>query len=155
VNQHFNYNSIPFVNVIEKINSHRMKKNLLLVAAFGVLLASGCLKDNYEILHPAPKVVSQVCDTAKTISFTTDITPIINFSCAISGCHDAASGAGGITLNNYKGVHGTVLSGQLIPAIKHTGPNSGTTYWMPITGSLSPCEIGIINKWVNNGALNN
>jgi len=132
-----------------------MKKSILVAASFIAILVAGCYKDKYEVLHPAPKVVNQVCDTAKTISFATDVTPIINVSCAISGCHDAASGAGGITLTTYKGVHSTVLSGQLLPAINHSGPNSGTSYWMPVTGSLSSCEIAIITKWVNNGAANN
>lgn len=89
------------------------------------------------------------CDTSN-VSFQTDIYPIIALSC--SGCHSIADPDGGISLTNYENISEVALSGSLVPVIKWEVPD----FEMPKNASQLPeCYINLIEKWVNDGALNN
>ena len=125
-----------------------MKKAILPLFAVTAILMSGCYYDNYEKSHPVVPVTT-VCDTSAVMSFATNIEPIFQASC-MTNCHSSASAQGSVILDTYVGAHKTVIQGKLLPAINHTGP-----FPMPLTGSLSSCDIGKITKWVNAGAPNN
>ncbi len=128
-----------------------MKKTILSVAGLSIILAIGCRNDNFTNMQP--KAAPVPCDTTGAMSFATNVAPIINTNCAVSGCHvGGASAAGGYDFTTYAGVKSATLHGDaLLPAINHSGPNSGSTSWMPLVGSLTSCDIAIINKWANNG----
>jgi hypothetical protein len=64
-------------------------KKLILVAGIAAILA-GCYNDKADKLYPLP--ASTTCDTT-TISYKTDVQPIINSYCAISGCHNSSGDA--------------------------------------------------------------
>ncbi len=132
-----------------------MKKILFWGSGMLMLLVASCNNDNYSIFHPVTPPSSATCDSSGTISYATSVAPVMALSCATSGCHDAASMQGGVVLSTYIGVHKANQNGLLIPAIKHNTPNAAPTNWMPLTGSLDPCDVAKIVKWANNGALNN
>ena len=88
-------------------------------------------------------VTTPTCDGTK--SFTSDVLPIFQSSCAISGCHATGSvnGPGALTsyqqiFNNRTAIRSAVASGT-----------------MPKTGSLSPAQKNTILCWIDAGAASN
>ncbi|NJN35257.1 MAG: hypothetical protein HC817_14430 [Saprospiraceae bacterium] len=65
--------------------------------AASLLLATSCYNDNEEELYPKTPVT---CAT-DNVAFGAFVSPLINQSCAFSGCHSAASRANGINLGDY------------------------------------------------------
>ncbi|MCB0697172.1 MAG: c-type cytochrome [Chitinophagaceae bacterium] len=89
------------------------------------------------------------CDT-NNFKFTADIQPMINKYC--TGCHSGSGASGGILLDNYVNITAANKDGSLLGSIKHEFgfkpmPDGG--------GMLSDCEIKQVEKWVNDGMLNN
>ncbi|MFI5148591.1 MAG: hypothetical protein ACHQRM_02590 [Bacteroidia bacterium] len=131
-----------------------MKKNIIIIVLIAAGFASGCYYDNYEKLHPVVVTPPVVCDTTG-VKFGATVTPIFSANC-INGCHSTAVGSGGVILDTYAGAHRQVANGQLLPAINHSQPNgTGNIFWMPLTGSLSTCDISKVTQWVHAGAPNN
>lgn len=88
-------------------------------------------------------------DCADTISYSAIIEPLINQSCATSGCHNN-SGAGGYIF----GSHASVADNKeiILQSIRH---ESGVTP-MPIgAAKLTPEQIQSFNCWIEQGALDN
>lgn len=101
---------------------------------------SGCTYDNAEELYG-----KQECET-ESVSFSSDIWPLISNNCAISGCH--VNGQQLPTLENYQQIS------QNAQTIK-TKTGNGT---MPPDGSgksLTLEEINQIACWVDSGTQNN
>lgn len=96
---------------------------------------------------------SSDCDTNKTISYKTDVQPILNNNCgAQAGCHSNGSASGGVKLESWQGTNEVALSGLFLKAVRH---EQGVTA-MPKGGAkLDDCYIAILSKWVKNGSLNN
>lgn len=78
------------------------------------------------------------------VSFSTQIQPIIDTKCAISGCHNGDNGAerNWTVFSNVKANAGNIK----------TRTENRT---MPLTGSLSQEQIDLIACWVDEGAQNN
>ena len=113
-----------------------------------VLILQGCYYDKADKLYPASGIS---CDTSN-ITYSTTIKGILQANCAISGCHDASSQAGGYDYTTYAGFVVTIQSNRLLGAINHLNGY----FAMPETGSkLSDCDISKITAWVNNGYPNN
>lgn len=111
------------------------------IAIAGTALSTGCYKDSKEAMYP-----SVGCDTTN-ITWTKDIKGIVNNSCALSGCHDAAA-SGGYNFNTYSGVKTMVDNNRFLAVIE-----SGS---MPKNASkLDNCTINKVRRWINNGALEN
>lgn len=95
-------------------------------------------------------------------SFSRNILPILNVNCAITGCHNDGSAAGGLRLNGYTNLlkgsrYGAVVypydaqSSKLVKRIKGI-----ETPRMPKDRpSLSTSDQGLISNWINGGARNN
>jgi hypothetical protein len=78
------------------------------------------------------------------VSFETDIKPILEANCILSGCHNGDNGAA---------INWTVFDNV---KAKASGIKSRTTSKdMPRGGSISLAQIEIIACWVDDGALNN
>jgi hypothetical protein len=110
-----------------------------ILAAIAALLMPGCYYDVEEELYPPS------CDTSN-VTFSGKINTIIQNRCATPGCH-VAGGTGPGDFTSYAGLQpalqdGTFESQVLVNKV------------MPPTGSLSPCDLNMIQVWVNNGALN-
>ena len=90
-----------------------------------------------------------------TVYFANTILPLINSSCATTGCHDAISHAEGVTLTTYSQIMSLVSpfnagSSKLYTVLSNNGENR-----MPPAGPLTSTQIANIQKWINQGALNN
>ena len=116
-----------------------MKKILLILSAF--VLVNGCYYDVADELYP--DTGSTNCDT--TVSgYAARIAPMMTANCAISGCHVA--GAQTPDLSNYTDVAAnSALVNERTVIIKD----------MPPSGPMSACDIQALEKWIDNGSLNN
>lgn len=103
---------------------------------------SSCYKDNKESMYPS----AAICDTTN-VTWANNIQPMVNNSCATSGCHDA-SAAGGYALNTYAGVKTMVDNQRFIKVMEDgTMPKGGA--------AMDACSINKVRAWINRGALQN
>lgn len=105
------------------------------------ILTISCYKDKEDLLYG-----NSNCDTT-TVSFATDILPIIQNSCATVGCH-VMGGSGNGLFENYNQVKAKVDNGSFRQRVIVTKD-------MPPSSPLSDCQIQHITKWLDNGAPNN
>ena len=89
------------------------------------------------------------CDTTK-FTFAANINPIMQNSCV--GCHNAASLGGGVNLNGYSNVKVYATNGKLYGSVAH---QPGYIAMPQGSSKLSDCNLRIIQKWIEAGALNN
>jgi uncharacterized membrane protein len=76
-----------------------------------------------------------------------NVLPIINLKC--KGCHGGTNASASIKLIDHSTISAIARNGRLVRVISGTSPS------MPKYDKLSDCEITVIKKWVNSGALNN
>jgi hypothetical protein len=112
-----------------------MKK--IIISGFGfVVLLLACSKGG----------VDYTADCSTTKSYTSDVSPIIQSSCATnSGCHASGSTNGPGALTTYAQVYNA-------RAAIRTAVANGS---MPQNGSLSNTQKNAIICWIDNGAANN
>ena len=95
--------------------------------------------------------IGTACDTTGTISYTTQVKPILENWC--NSCHGGtAQAGGGISLSAFNSVKNTATNGTLVGSIEH---GSGYSAMPKNANKLSSCQIATIRKWVDNGAPNN
>lgn len=102
----------------------------------------------------------QPCDP-DTVYFANDILPLLNSSCGISGCHDAATASDGVNLTTYSSIintgdvrPGNANNSDLYEVLLETDPDKK----MPPPGSgivLTNDQIAMIYTWIQQGAKNN
>ncbi|MHC1707664.1 MAG: c-type cytochrome domain-containing protein [Bacteroidales bacterium] len=104
-------------------------------------------------------IISTNCDP-DTVYFQNDILPLIQSSCAKSGCHDAATQADGVYLGTYASIMNT---GKIKPG----NPNDSELYEVitendpdkimppPPNQPFSQAQINLIYTWIQQGAKNN
>ena len=114
-----------------------MKKIIFAVTA-GIILYA-CSKSN----GGGGTITTPTCNG--TQSFTNDVNPIFQASCAISGCHGAGSFNGPGPLTTYSQIFNA-------RAAIRTAISNGT---MPKTGMLSTTNRNTIICWIDNGAVSN
>lgn len=119
--------------------------------------------------HPAGEIRGQI---VRSISFSKEIQPIFNRSCAVAGCHDSASQRGGLNLSagvargNLVNVRSAqnpnfirVLPGkpeQSLLYLKISQPNPPVGAQMPPGQNPLPLEERLkIWAWIIQGALDN
>jgi uncharacterized membrane protein len=118
-----------------------MKQKIFYCALSLLALTASCTNKKESITPPA----NEVCGATPT-SFSNDVHVIFQTSCAKSGCHNAASGAGGVVLETYD---------QIISKIDRIQQRALVEQTMPPTGPLSTKDINTIQCWINSGVLNN
>ena len=95
---------------------------------------------------------------AGVVYFNKDIFPLINTTCAVTGCHDAISHKEGVVLTSYSLIMKYVKVGQslsnskLYDVVTATGgdrmPRSPVAPW-------TQDQINLLGAWINQGAKNN
>lgn len=100
---------------------------MMRVAAMSLFI-TGCYYDNEEELYPGSG--SLACDTTG-VTFSTDIMPVVNAKCALSGCH--ASGGLGPLMTNQSQFDGLASSGKIRTRVLVQKD-------MPPSGPLPLCE---------------
>jgi len=112
------------------------------------LVAAGCYNDKYDKLYPTGTVV---CDTA-TVSFATDIKPLLTAKCGTTGCHNAATASAGYDFTTHTGAQPAALNGKLLGSVNWSPGFNAMPQNLP---KLAQCEIDKLTRWVHQGALNN
>ena len=114
-----------------------MKKTALFIAAFATLIINACSKNNNS---------DYTADCSVTKTFSADVSPVIQSTCAInSGCHANGSSHGPGALTTYTQVYNA--RGAI-----HTSVLNGS---MPQNSSLSTAQKNSIICWIDAGASNN
>ena len=116
-----------------------MKKSFLFLLS--ILFLNSCYNDNEEELYGPVS-----CDVTD-ITYSTDVLPIINASCATTACHASGGTAPG-NFNNFNELKAKVDNGTFENRVliqKNMPPNA----------QLSDCDLDILQAWLDNGALNN
>ncbi len=122
-----------------------LKISLILLIAF----VTGCYYDSEEKLYPQ---LSTECDLSN-VTFAATVKPILQASCL--SCHSSAkavNSGGGVKLENYADVLISTNNGKLMGTITHA---SGYQKMPQGGGKLTDCEISKLQKWIDNGKLNN
>ncbi len=109
-----------------------------------LMIAFSCTSDSEDQV-PTPPPVSKACE-GSTASLVTDIMPILQQNCAVSGCH--VSGTGRPNFTNKA----TVI--QFASQIR-TNTQSGVMPPATSGKSLTAAEKTLISCWVSNGAKDN
>jgi hypothetical protein len=114
-------------------------RNCVLPFAFLALLSlAACKKE----------AITEYDCTGITPTYTNDVQPILENSCAIIGCHNFGSAQGGISFADYAGTKAANNKNRLLGAIQH---KSGYRA-MPEGGPQLPdSSIKLISCWVQNG----
>lgn len=126
------------------------KKIYGVIAGLSSLLLVSCYKDKTVVFDTGAEIT-------RPVSFATDILPIFNTSCSISGCHVSGAKTPELSATN---AYTSLTVGNYFNT---TTPESSIIYqWM--TGKKStPMPVGGINKnynalvlaWIKQGAKNN
>jgi uncharacterized membrane protein len=109
-----------------------------------VAIASGCYNDKEELLYPG--ITQSVDCSTVPAKFSANVLPLVTSKCAVSGCHDAISQAGGLILQTHVQISG---------AKNMVNTRAVIVKDMPRSGALSPSEINILKCWIEAGAPNN
>ncbi len=125
-------------------SSQILIKTFILVAVFaGVSFTFLSCRHQAENLYSYP----QVC-------FQTQIMPIFQNSCAMSGCHNGSSETG-FDFTSYDGIFASVVPGN---PLKSPSYQAITTIWgesaMPPKQPLSEENRTLIRLWIEQGAMN-
>lgn len=120
-------------------NKQTMKKKIVFILS--IVFFYSCYNDNEEELYGPVS-----CDVS-AITYTNDVLPIINTSCATAGCH-VSGGTGSGDFTNYTELKAKVDNGSFENRVLIQKN-------MPPSTPLTDCELQILQAWVDNGALNN
>lgn len=115
-----------------------MKKIFFLIVI--ALTLQSCYNDSEEAVYG---VVD--CDVTD-VTFTTDVSPIINSSCATTGCH-VSGGSGPGNFNDFNDLSSKIADGSFQNRVL-------VQMTMPPSVPLQDCELDILQAWIDNGAPN-
>jgi hypothetical protein len=123
----------------------KILKSIFILSAL-LLLFTGCYNDNEADLYPFS---STPCDSTN-VTYSQTMAPIMSANCNV--CHSTAMASGGVITDTYAGLSTVAGNGKLWGGVNWaTGFNP-----MPNGGSqLSPCYLGEIKKWINQGYRDN
>ena len=112
--------------------------------------------NGYDIGNINPPEPASTC-SADTVYFVNEIQPIISSNCTMSGCHDAITHAEGVNLTTYNNIRrytspGNASVSKLYKVIVKT---NGDRMPPAPMAPLSAAQIAKVQKWINQGALNN
>ena len=118
--------------------------NVFFIAAISLLAFQSCKKDKTQ----EPVIVPATCPD--TISFTSQVEPLIQASCSTTGCHDAISAAAGFNLVGYSNIknNATIVLNSMQYKTGLVG--------MPLGAPQLPDSlIQQVDCWIQQGTQNN
>ena len=140
-----------------------MKNKLLIKLSFTccmLMLLNACV---HELPYPkgttppgpVPPAPVAAC-SPDTVYFQNTVLPLLNSSCAMSGCHDAVTHKEGVNLTSYTSIMST-------GGVKAGNPANSKLYKVIADNSMPPkpasaftqAQKDIISKWIQQGAKNN
>lgn len=95
-----------------------------------------------------------VCDSSGVVSFASQIEPFIRNTC--TGCHNTTLSNGNVNLSGYNNISAQTTNLRSgIPVMIGSMKRTGGYVAMPPTYSADDCSIRLIEKWIEQGTLNN
>ncbi len=144
-----------------------MKKNFSAVVILVTLTAAILYSCKHEIPQPPdsglpggvsgiPGSVGRPC-SSDSVYFANNIFPLISSTCAMTGCHDAASHADGVVLTNFNNIIKYVVAGsagesKLYKVIVRTDNERMPP---PPAPAWTAEQKTALQKWITQGAKNN
>ncbi|HEY0679080.1 MAG TPA: hypothetical protein VGD17_12385 [Chitinophagaceae bacterium] len=128
-----------------------MSHYIRIIGLLGImLLALGCYKDKTVIFETGEEIT-------RTVSFATDIIPIFNSSCNVSGCHSQGGKSPDLSAGS---AYNALLNGNFINT---SDPQTSVLYEWMAGKRGTPMPISGVNKdfnslvlaWIKQGAQNN
>ena len=113
---------------------------------------TGCYYDTEEELYPDSG--STTCDTI-TVSYATDIVPIVSAKCSTPGCHAGVNAAAGIPLETHAGVKGFLDTDKALFISSIIWDGNASNMPKGASTKMSDCNINTIRAWINAGYPNN
>lgn len=145
--------------------SVRLHSCLTVTTVVMFLFLVSCKHEPEEIIPVIPPppddtITAGISCNPDTAYFENDIFPILISSCAMSGCHDAATAQNGINLSSYQSIMSTadIIPGdpgnsELYEKITENDPEDRMP--PPPMTALTTDQILSIRKWIEQGARNN
>lgn len=131
---------------MEWLNNSK-KVSILFVVSIVVLLTAGCYYDSEEALFP---ILPGSCDTS-SVSYSTDIAPLMNDYCLLCHSTSAAPSLGNnISLEGYSDF--AAQAERVLSSISH---EQGFSPMPKGGGKLTDCSIDKVTAWINQGKSNN
>ncbi len=127
---------------------NKLKKGVYLLVIASLTVS--CYWDSEEYMYPE---LASGCDTTAAVTYTGSIVPLLESYCL--SCHNSGSAAnlgGNIVLDTYASVKISATNGQLLGSVKHA---SGYSQMPKGSTKLSDYQIARIEKWINDGIINN
>jgi Fe-S-cluster-containing hydrogenase component 2 len=122
-----------------------MRKIFTFFVIAGFLFAiPACHFSNEEDLIPQDGCITDA------ISFSADVTPILQNSCV--SCHNSSNPSGGVELDDYNGISAVAGNGSLSGSVNHKDGYSPMPQGMP---KLDSCDIARIDAWIADGFPDN
>jgi type 1 fimbria pilin len=125
-----------------------MKITLKIFFLLAIATFAGCYYDSEERLYPS---ISGPCDDT-VVTFSGTVNTILQPCLTCHSNSDASSSGNGIKLQDYSDVMIVVNNGKMMGAVNHS---SGYAPMPDGGGKLPDCEIAQLQKWIDNGSLNN
>lgn len=122
----------------------------IFIAIISLTVTNACYYDKEEVLYP-----EQPCDTARTISYSKDIVPVLSVNCY--NCHSLVNASiygENLVLEGYSNLRNFM---QLEPeTLENSIKQNGKALKMPRNAEkLAKCSISDIEVWVKQGSRNN
>jgi len=142
----------------------QIKQTIALLVLAGLFGLTQCTHDipQPNSLPEGGGDAATLCDP-DTVYFEQDILPILISSCAMPGCHDAASHEDGIILDSYVNlmfgdddnliIPGDLNESEVYDVITEDDPDKMMP--PPSENPLTSSQITAISNWIMQGALNN
>lgn len=118
---------------------------MFFLAAGFVVLMNSCAKESEEDI-----LGGYVYCKDSLVSFSENVQPILNQDCV--SCHNVNSAENGVELDSYEGVTLSVTPQLLMDVINHANGEVPMPNNKP---KLNECKIATIQKWIDEGQLNN
>lgn len=117
-------------------------RTLFLIASLSLgLIVFSCKHDKADI------------STFKDVCFETEVLPIFQNNCAMSGCHGAGGGEAGFVLDNYQGIKDGISAGDPLNSKLYKTITNEWINMMPPDNPLSKDQRTTIRLWIEQGAL--
>lgn len=136
--------NLIYKNMLKLLTGRSVKTKYIsfMMLMMAVVLGS-CYYDKEELLYPQSTSVD--CNTISA-KYSTDISVLMQNKCTTSGCHDAATSAGGTVLETYT---------QVAAKADEINQRCIISKDMPPGTSLTQAEINSLKCWLSAGAPNN
>lgn len=128
------------------------------IILFLLILASCKHEIPVQVIETPVSGGGQSC-SIDTVYFQNKVLPLINSSCAMSGCHDAITHKDGVNLSTYGNIMatggvrpGNPANSKLYKVLNETG---GDRMPPPPAAAFTQTQKDIIYKWILQGAKNN